>query len=27
LNVLGRFLEKVPVLSEFAGSLYIRAIK
>jgi SAM-dependent methyltransferase len=23
----GRFLEKVPVISEFAGSLYIRAIK
>jgi SAM-dependent methyltransferase len=27
LNALGRFLENVPVLSEFAGSLYIRAIK
>ena len=27
LNALGRFLEDVPVLSEFAGSLYIRAIK
>jgi 2-polyprenyl-3-methyl-5-hydroxy-6-metoxy-1,4-benzoquinol methylase len=24
---LGRFLESVPVISEFAGSLYIRAIK
>ena len=27
LNALGRFLEKVPVISEFAGSLYIRAVK
>ena len=27
LDVLGRFLENVPVVSEFAGSLYIRAIK
>ena len=27
LNALGRFLEKVPVVSEFAGSLYIRAVK
>jgi ubiquinone/menaquinone biosynthesis C-methylase UbiE len=27
LDVLGRFLENVPVISEFAGSLYIRAIK
>ena len=27
LNALGQFLEDVPVLSEFAGSLYIRAIK
>ena len=27
LNALGRFLKNVPVLSEFAGSLYIRAIK
>jgi SAM-dependent methyltransferase len=27
LDVLGRFLESVPVISEFAGSLYIRAIK
>jgi len=27
VNALGRFLEKVPVISEFAGSLYIRAIK
>lgn len=27
VNALGRFLENVPVLSEFAGSLYIRAIK
>jgi SAM-dependent methyltransferase len=27
LDVLGRFLEHVPVISEFAGSLYIRAIK
>ena len=26
-DVLGRFLENVPVISEFAGSLYIRAIK
>jgi ubiquinone/menaquinone biosynthesis C-methylase UbiE len=27
LNGFGHFLEKVPVISEFAGSLYIRAIK
>ncbi len=27
LNTLGRFLENVPVISEFAGSLYIRAVK
>jgi 2-polyprenyl-3-methyl-5-hydroxy-6-metoxy-1,4-benzoquinol methylase len=27
LNGLGRFLENVPVVSEFAGSLYIRAVK
>jgi len=27
LNSLGRVLENVPVLSEFAGSLYIRAVK
>jgi SAM-dependent methyltransferase len=27
LNALGRFLENVPVISEFAGSLYIRAVK
>jgi SAM-dependent methyltransferase len=27
LDALGRFLESVPVISEFAGSLYIRAIK
>jgi SAM-dependent methyltransferase len=27
MNTLGRFLEKVPVISEFAGSLYIRAVK
>jgi SAM-dependent methyltransferase len=27
LNALGRFLETVPVMSEFAGSLYIRAVK
>jgi len=27
IDVLGRFLENVPVISEFAGSLYIRAIK
>ena len=27
VNQLGRFLEKMPVISEFAGSLYIRAIK
>ena len=25
LNPFGRFLEKVPVIAEFAGSLYIRA--
>ena len=27
LDVVGRFLENVPVISEFASSLYIRAIK
>jgi SAM-dependent methyltransferase len=27
VNALGHFLEKVPVISEFAGSLYIRAVK
>jgi 2-polyprenyl-3-methyl-5-hydroxy-6-metoxy-1,4-benzoquinol methylase len=27
LDSMGRFLESVPVISEFAGSLYIRAIK
>jgi SAM-dependent methyltransferase len=27
MNGLGHFLENVPVISEFAGSLYIRAIK
>jgi hypothetical protein len=27
VNALGRFLETVPVISEFAGSLYIRAVK
>ena len=27
LDALGRFLESLPVISEFAGSLYIRAIK
>ena len=27
LNSLGRFFESVPVISEFAGSLYIRAVK
>ena len=27
VNTLGRFFENVPVLSEFAGSLYIRALK
>lgn len=27
VNALGRFLESVPVISEFAGSLYIRAVK
>src|SRR6266487_3366919 len=27
LNASGRFLEKVPVVSEFAGSLYIRAVR
>ena len=27
LEAAGRFLERVPVISEFAGSLYIRAIK
>jgi 2-polyprenyl-3-methyl-5-hydroxy-6-metoxy-1,4-benzoquinol methylase len=27
VNTVGQFLEKVPVISEFAGSLYIRAVK
>jgi 2-polyprenyl-3-methyl-5-hydroxy-6-metoxy-1,4-benzoquinol methylase len=27
LDAVGRFLESVPVISEFAGSLYIRAIR
>jgi len=27
INRLGRFLENMPVISEFAGSLYIRAVK
>jgi SAM-dependent methyltransferase len=27
VNQLGRFLEKMPIVSEFAGSLYIRAVK
>jgi 2-polyprenyl-3-methyl-5-hydroxy-6-metoxy-1,4-benzoquinol methylase len=27
LNALGSFLENVPVISEFAGSLYVRAVK
>ena len=27
LNRFGRFLEKVPVIVEFAGSLYICAVK
>lgn len=27
LNTLGRLLENVPIISEFAGSLYIRALK
>ena len=27
INALGQFLEKMPLLSEFAGSLYIRAVK
>ena len=27
LNALGRLLENVPIISEFAGSLYIRALK
>jgi SAM-dependent methyltransferase len=27
ISQLGRFLEKLPVISEFAGSLYIRAVK
>jgi 2-polyprenyl-3-methyl-5-hydroxy-6-metoxy-1,4-benzoquinol methylase len=27
LNAIGRFLEKVPVVSEFAGSLYICGVK
>ena len=27
LNGLGRFLENMPLISEFAGSLYVRAIK
>ena len=27
VNQLGRFLERMPVISEFAGSLYIQAVK
>jgi hypothetical protein len=27
VNTFGRFLESVPVISEFAGSLYIRGVK
>jgi ubiquinone/menaquinone biosynthesis C-methylase UbiE len=27
VKALGHFLEKVPIISEFAGSLYIRAVK
>lgn len=27
LNAIGRFLENVPVVSEFAGSLYIRGVR
>ncbi|HEX4653063.1 MAG TPA: class I SAM-dependent methyltransferase [Candidatus Udaeobacter sp.] len=27
LNSVGRFLESVPVMAEFAGSLYVRAVK
>ncbi len=27
VNQFGRFLEKMPVISEVAGSLYIRAVK
>jgi SAM-dependent methyltransferase len=27
LNSVGQFLESIPVISEFAGSLYVRAIK
>ena len=27
VNQFGRFLEKMPVISDFAGSLYIRAVK
>jgi 2-polyprenyl-3-methyl-5-hydroxy-6-metoxy-1,4-benzoquinol methylase len=27
VNAVGKFLESVPVISEFAGSLYIRAVK
>jgi hypothetical protein len=27
LNAIGCFFERLPVVSEFAGSLYIRAIK
>jgi SAM-dependent methyltransferase len=27
LNALGRFLENMPMISEFAGSFYIRAVK
>jgi 2-polyprenyl-3-methyl-5-hydroxy-6-metoxy-1,4-benzoquinol methylase len=27
LNALGRFLENIPIISEFAGSLYITAVK
>jgi hypothetical protein len=27
VNQFGRLLEKIPIVSEFAGSLYIRAVK
>jgi hypothetical protein len=27
VDAIGRFLESLPVISEFAGSLYIRAVK
>jgi hypothetical protein len=27
VNQFGRFFERMPVISEFAGSLYIRAVK